>query len=383
MSALFEMRVRLGSDPRGFDEFVALRGELAKLSHPACPDVDWAKVEQLCRGLFEKNGAELQTVAAFTLARSHRYGLDGMTEGVALIEALGFAWTNVWPQVDSAKLDILNWLFTQLQALLRGLDLNAGRLQSLAHLELKLAGLNEILEREEQVPIVALSALRQQISSRINRMKQSVIACHSTPQLPANPEPTLVMPVVILPTPRLPDAGASAQKPKRHPTALWLSALLTIIALSCWLSWKIGVASSDIDANSRLLSVFQPRHVIPDAVRLDSLSLFDAGSAELKPDSNKSLIEALVSIKAQPGWLIVIAGHTDATGDAEQNLKISHSRASAVRDWMQRMGDIPANCFAVQGFGASQPVASNETEVGRSANRRVDIRLVPQAGACE
>ncbi|WP_330220792.1 hypothetical protein [Pseudomonas frederiksbergensis] len=44
MTALFEMRIRVGGDPRGFGEFTALRDELAKLSHPACPDVDWAKV---------------------------------------------------------------------------------------------------------------------------------------------------------------------------------------------------------------------------------------------------------------------------------------------------------------------------------------------------
>jgi outer membrane protein OmpA-like peptidoglycan-associated protein len=46
------------------------------------------------------------------------------------------------------------------------------------------------------------------------------------------------------------------------------------------------------------------------------------------------------------------------------------------------MGGIPASCFAVQGFGASQPIASNDTDAGRSANRRVDIRLVPESGAC-
>jgi outer membrane protein OmpA-like peptidoglycan-associated protein len=121
----------------------------------------------------------------------------------------------------------------------------------------------------------------------------------------------------------------------------------------------------------------------PSQVRLDSLSLFGTGSAELKSGSTKVLITALVNIKAQPGWLIVIAGHTDITGGAEQNLELSRARAASVRDWMQGMGDLPDSCFAVQGFGASQPVASNDSEVGRAANRRVDIRLVPQAGACE
>jgi len=122
--------------------------------------------------------------------------------------------------------------------------------------------------------------------------------------------------------------------------------------------------------------------VSADPVRLDSLWLFSSGSAQLRPGSTKVLVNALVGIKAQSGWLILITGHTDATGNPEHNLSLSRARAGAVRDWIQRMGDIPDSCFAVQGFGANQPVASNETETGRAANRRVDIRLVPEAGAC-
>lgn len=129
-----------------------------------------------------------------------------------------------------------------------------------------------------------------------------------------------------------------------------------------------------------------PMSILPTAparvVRLDSLSLFASGSARLKPGSTKVLINALVGIKAQPGLLIVIAGHTDATGDAQSNLRLSYARAAAVHGWMQQMGGIPDSCFAVQGFGASQPIASNDTDAGRAANRRVDIRLVPSAGAC-
>lgn len=121
----------------------------------------------------------------------------------------------------------------------------------------------------------------------------------------------------------------------------------------------------------------------PRPVRLNSLSLFRTGSAQLKPESTKVLIDALNDIKAQPGWLIVITGHTDAVGSDDHNLKLSRDRASAVHDWMRQMGGIPDNCFAVQGIGKSQPIASNDTEAGRSANRRVDIRLVPEVGACE
>ena len=121
---------------------------------------------------------------------------------------------------------------------------------------------------------------------------------------------------------------------------------------------------------------------VPQVVRLNSLSLFDSGSARLKAGSTRVLVNALVDIKAQPGWLIVIAGHTDATGNRDDNLRLSRARAAAVRDWMQHMGDIPDSCFAVQGFGAEHPVASNDTQDGRMSNRRVDIRLLPAEGAC-
>ncbi|WP_460056208.1 type VI secretion system ImpA family N-terminal domain-containing protein [Pseudomonas sp. S2_D06] len=97
MTGLFGLHVRAGGDPRDFDEFVALRDELAHLSHPACPDVDWGRIQQLCLALFQKNGADLQSAAAFALANGQRYGLDGIVQGVSLIEALLGDREGVWP----------------------------------------------------------------------------------------------------------------------------------------------------------------------------------------------------------------------------------------------------------------------------------------------
>lgn len=122
---------------------------------------------------------------------------------------------------------------------------------------------------------------------------------------------------------------------------------------------------------------------VPKIIRLDSMSLFDTGKWVLKPGTTKLLVNSLVGIKAKPGWLIVVAGHTDSTGDDPSNQVLSLKRAESVRDWMRDTGDVPESCFAVQGYGESRPVATNDTTEGRALNRRVEISLVPQANACQ
>ncbi|WP_110968864.1 OmpA family protein [Pseudomonas huaxiensis] len=370
MTALFEMRIRLGGDPRGFDELKALQGELVKLDHPACPDVDWARVEQLCLSLFEQNGVELQTAASFALARSHRCGLRGMAEGVALIEALVGQWPGLWPASTSIRMDILAWLFARLQALLRTAEWEAYDLPALLCLDNELDRLAMQLDLRVPVPLAAFQTVRGQVGNLVKRMQRYEPASVALQPSTAMPERAWVMPVVVIPPAPNPYVQAQVLQTKQRRLAAWLFAAMVAIAAATWFGWKYWLAVQD------------SRQVPAQPVQLDSLSLFGAGSAELKPGSTKVLVTALVEIKAQPGWLIVISGHADATGDVEKNRELSRARAVAVRDWMQRMGDIPDSCFAIQGFAANQPVTSNDTEAGRAANRRVDIRLVPHTGAC-
>jgi len=361
MSALFEVHVRLGGDPRGYAEFVALRGELAKLGHSACPDVDWQKVEQLCLVLLQLNGAELQTVCFYALARGQRHGLDGMVEGMRLLKTLCGQWSSLWPASVPVRLEMLGWLFAQLQTLLRSFTLTTNDLRALLELDSALAGLSARLASQISVPLATLQALQLQVRHLVQRWERSDFGTE-TALLPLRvAEPALMMPIVLVPPP-----DATSGKRRLLP---WLCTAALLLAIAAGVAgWRQGT-QADV--------------AWPDPVQLDSLSLFDAGSAELKPGSTPILVKALVDIKAQPGWLIIIAGHTDATGSSEQNQQLSHARASAVRDWMQSVGSIPADCLAVQGFAANQPIAGNDTEAGRIANRRVDIRRVPQAGACE
>jgi type VI secretion system protein VasL len=369
MTALFEMRIRIGGDPRGFGEFTALREELAKLSHPACPDIDWTQVEQLCLTLFHHNGADLQTAASFALARCQRHGLEGMAQGVTVIEALCSEWSNVWPPMASLRMDILAWLFAQLPPLLRRLEVDTWTLPALSRLDTELERLATQLARQRQVPLVTLQALRHQIGGLMGRVERNGASADRVPMPTRGREPAFVMPVVLLPAPQMPEMPPDGSKRNRR-IALWLFALIVIFVLACGAWWWHSLAGA------------QPPQRSLEPVRLDSLSLFDAGSSELKPGSTKVLINSLVNVKAQPGWLIQIVGHSDTTGDENQNLQLSYARARAVRDWMQRMGDIPDNCFVVQGAAGTQPIISNDTAAGRATNRRVDISLVPRVGVC-
>jgi outer membrane protein OmpA-like peptidoglycan-associated protein len=126
----------------------------------------------------------------------------------------------------------------------------------------------------------------------------------------------------------------------------------------------------------------------PPVIRLDSLALFESGQSSLKSDSTKTLINALVEMKKQinanpdTGWLVLITGHTDSTGDENKNIQLSFERATAVRNWIIKTSDIPETCFAIQGYGAKKPLVSNDTLEGRAKNRRVEIVLVPQMSNC-
>jgi choice-of-anchor C domain-containing protein len=109
-------------------------------------------------------------------------------------------------------------------------------------------------------------------------------------------------------------------------------------------------------------------------VELGSEVLFDTGRFELKPDATEAL-RGLVGILAKyPNAPIVIEGHTDSVGSAQSNQVLSENRAAAVRQWLAGNG-IAASRLSTKGFGATVPIAPNDTPEGRQRNRRVEIRV--------
>ncbi|WP_373559867.1 OmpA family protein [Burkholderia sp. AU16741] len=128
------------------------------------------------------------------------------------------------------------------------------------------------------------------------------------------------------------------------------------------------------------IASYEPPPPPPAVVSLDSMSLFDSGKALLKPGSNRAMVGALDMIHAHPDKRILVAGYTDNVGNPDSNLKLSTARAEAVRDWLVDASGISATRFAIQGYGMTRPLSSNDTPDGRARNRRVEITLVPDTG---
>lgn len=128
---------------------------------------------------------------------------------------------------------------------------------------------------------------------------------------------------------------------------------------------------------NRLIAGYEPPAPPPSMIELDSLSLFKSGSAVLNPGSNRVLVVALDMIKAHPDKRVLVAGHTDAVGNAVSNQKLSEARAAAVRGWLIDASGLSPTRFAIQGYGDTRPKASNDTAAGRAMNRRVEITLIP------
>ena len=74
--------------------------------------------------------------------------------------------------------------------------------------------------------------------------------------------------------------------------------------------------------------------------------------------------------------LVDVDGHTDSTGSAAHNQALSERRAQSVANYLAGRGVDPRRMSAV-GYGFTRPIASNDTEIGRAENRRVEIAISP------
>ncbi len=111
-------------------------------------------------------------------------------------------------------------------------------------------------------------------------------------------------------------------------------------------------------------------------VALPSGILFDTDKAVVRPDARASIATAADVLKKYPDTYVTVEGHTDSTGSAEYNQRLSERRAQAVYDLLVQNG-VPPSRLSVKGYGETDPIADNSTPEGRQANRRVQLEIRP------
>lgn len=103
---------------------------------------------------------------------------------------------------------------------------------------------------------------------------------------------------------------------------------------------------------------------------------FKTGSADLNADFFRVLDGVGIVVEEYNKTLIVIAGHTDNVGSDENNQSLSERRAASVGQYLLGKG-INSQRVLTAGFGETRPVAPNDSDAGRSQNRRVEVTLEP------
>jgi outer membrane protein OmpA-like peptidoglycan-associated protein len=109
-------------------------------------------------------------------------------------------------------------------------------------------------------------------------------------------------------------------------------------------------------------------------ITFDSGILFAVDSSELQPQARTNLTRLAEILNKYPDTNVLLEGHTDATGSEDYNLELSQRRAQSVANYLASQQVNPTR-FTTMGYGESQPIASNETDDGRTANRRVELAI--------
>jgi len=111
-------------------------------------------------------------------------------------------------------------------------------------------------------------------------------------------------------------------------------------------------------------------------VTMTSSTAFDTNATVIKPGFHGAMDKIADVVVRYGKTTLTIVGHTDNVGSEQQNQQLSERRATSVAQYLEAKNVNPVR-LALQGKGESAPIASNSTEAGRQANRRVEIYVEP------
>lgn len=109
-------------------------------------------------------------------------------------------------------------------------------------------------------------------------------------------------------------------------------------------------------------------------ITFDSGLLFDVNSAQLQSAAKGNAKELARVLNKYEDTKVLVVGHTDSTGDHDYNVELSRKRAQSVADHLASLG-IKEVRIDEEGKGETDPVAENESDKGRQANRRVEVAI--------
>ncbi len=120
-------------------------------------------------------------------------------------------------------------------------------------------------------------------------------------------------------------------------------------------------------------------------LRMSSPVLFDAGSADLRPEFKAILTPVASILRGMPNG-VVVEGHTDnraltGRGRYRSNLELSTARAAGVIEYFIKEQGLDPKRFSAAGYGEYRPLGDNETPENRSRNRRIEITILREGGS--
>lgn len=133
-----------------------------------------------------------------------------------------------------------------------------------------------------------------------------------------------------------------------------------------------GCPVQEVKGNTEVILTPEEKKVLNEAF---SNLEFETGTSTIKESSLVSLEELAILLNTRTEYKLNINGFTDNVGKAASNVKLSQSRANAIKEFLVSKG-VAKERLTAKGFGSKNPVANNKTPEGRAKNRRVEFKII-------